>query len=424
MTQEQKFETLQLHAGQTVDPTGSRAVPIYQTTAYVFDNPEHAAGRFALTEPGHIYTRLNNPTTDVLEQRIAALEGGSAGLAVSSGMAAINYTIQALAQNGDHIVSTAHLYGGTHTLFSLTLPRSGITTTFVDTNDFAAVEAAIQENTKGIFIETVGNPDGNIEDIGELAAIADKHNIPLIVDATFSTPYLTRPIEHGATIVVHSATKFLGGHGTTMGGLIVESGKFNWANGKYPRISEPDASYHGLSFYDAVGPAAFVTYIRATQLRDTGSAISPFNSFLLIQGLETLSLRVERHVENAQAVAEFLEGHDKVEWVHYAGLESSPYYELKQKYSPKGAPSIFTFGVKGGYDAAVKFIEQLELFSLLANVGDSKSLVVHPASTTHAQLSPQEQLAAKVTPETIRLSIGTEHIDDIIGDIKQALEVI
>ena len=423
MSKEQKFETLQLHAGQSVDATGSRAVPIYQTTAYVFDSPEHAAGRFNLTEPGHIYTRLNNPTTDVLEQRIAALEGGSAGLAVSSGMSAIAYAIQALAQNGEHIVSTAHLYGGTHTLFQHTLPRFGITTTFVDTQNFAEVEAAIQENTKAIFVETVGNPDGNIEDIGALAAIADKYDIPLIVDATFSSPYLTRPIEHGATIVVHSATKIIGGHGTSMGGLIVESGKFNWANGKFPRLAEPDASYHGLSFYDAVGPAAFVTYIRATLLRDTGAAISPFNSFLLLQGIETLSLRVERHVENAERVAEFLESHETVEWVHYAGLESSPYYELKQKYSPKGAPAVFTFGVKGGYDAAVKFIERLELFSLIANVGDLKSLVVHPASTTHSQLSPEEQLAAKVTPETIRLSIGTEHIDDIIGDLKQALEV-
>ncbi|AXY26044.1 O-acetylhomoserine aminocarboxypropyltransferase [Suicoccus acidiformans] len=421
---EQKFETLQIHAGQTVDATGSRAVPIHLTTAYVFNDVDHAAGRFALTEPGHIYTRLNNPTTDVLEARIAALEGGTAAIATASGMAAINLTLLALARQGDHIVSSSYVYGGTDTLLRHTLPNQGITTTFVDTTDLANVRAAIQDNTKAIFVETVGNPDGNIEDIEGLAAIANEFNIPLVVDATFSTPYLTRPIEHNASIVVHSATKFIGGHGTAMGGLIVESGQFNWANGKYPQISEPNETYNGLSFYDAVGPAAFTTYIRATLMRDTGASLSPFNAFLLIQGLETLSLRVERHVENAKKVAEFLDQHDKVAWVKYSGLPSSPYHDLQTKYSPKGAPSIFTFGVKGGHDGAVRFINELELFSLLANVGDAKSLVVHPASTTHAQLTEEEQIAAGVNPETIRISIGLEHIDDILADLAKGLDAI
>lgn len=421
MTNHYKFDTLAVHAGQHLDETGARALPIHLTTAYVFNDTDHAAGRFGLTEPGPIYTRLGNPTTSALEERIAALEGGTAAVAVASGMAAITYAILALAQEGEHIVSSSYVYGGTHTLFSHTLPRYGIEATFVDTDHLENVKNALQENTRAIFVETIGNPDGNIEDLEALAKIADEHGIPLVVDATFSTPYLTRPIEHGATVVVHSGTKFIGGHGTAMGGLIIESGNFNWNNGKFPRLARPDESYHGLNFYEAVGGAAYTTYIRATLLRDTGASISPFNSWLLAQGLETLHLRLERHVENARKVAEYLSNHDKIEWVKYAGLEESPYYELQKKYTPKGPGSVFTFGVKGGFEGANKFINSLELFSLLANVGDAKSLVIHPASTTHAQLTEEEQANAGVRPETIRVSIGIEDVEDLLADLDQAL---
>ncbi|MBY8909327.1 O-acetylhomoserine aminocarboxypropyltransferase/cysteine synthase [Salinicoccus roseus] len=425
MTENHRFETKQLHAGQEVDPTtNSRALPIYQTTSYVFDDTKHAAELFGLQDVGNIYTRIMNPTTAALETRVAELEGGVAGLGVASGMAAITYAIQVIANAGDHIVSSASLYGGTHTLFTHTFKKFGIETSLVDAKDPENVSREIKGNTKAIFVETIGNPEGNVEDLEALAKIAEDNSIPLIVDNTFATPYLCRPIEHGAHVVVHSATKFLGGHGTSIGGVIVDGGNFNWDNGKFPGLTEPDASYHDLVFTDAFGPAAYAFKIRTTLLRDTGAALSPFNAFLLTQGIETLSLRMERHVENAKAVAEFLESHDKVEWVDYAGLESSEYHELQKKYLPKGASSIFTFGVKGGYEAGKTFIEALELFSLLANVGDAKSLVIHPASTTHSQLKEDEQLAGGVRPEMIRLSVGLEHVDDIIDDLKKGLDAI
>ncbi|MGV3274650.1 O-acetylhomoserine aminocarboxypropyltransferase/cysteine synthase family protein [Staphylococcus sp. 11261D007BR] len=420
-----QFETLQLHAGQAVDEqTNSRALPIYQTTSYTFDDTAHAADLFSLQEPGNIYTRLMNPTTTVLETRLAELEGGVAGVAVASGMAAITYAIQSVAQSGEHIVASETLYGGTHTLFTHTLPKYGIEVTLVNTKDVNDVKEAIQENTRGVFVETIGNPEGNVEDLESLAQITQEAGIPLIVDNTFATPYLCRPIEHGANIVVHSATKFIGGHGTTMGGVIIDGGNFNWQNGKFPALSEPDPSYHGIIFTEAFQEAALAFKIRTTLLRDTGAALSPFNAFLLTQGLETLSLRMERHVDNAEKVARYLEQHPLVTWVKYAGLESSDYYPLKERYLPKGAGSIFTFGVKGGYEAGRQWIENLELFSLLANVGDAKSLVIHPASTTHQQLTIEEQKAAGIEPETIRLSIGLEHIDDIINDLEKAFKAI
>ncbi|MGN5882530.1 MULTISPECIES: O-acetylhomoserine aminocarboxypropyltransferase/cysteine synthase family protein [Staphylococcus] len=426
MTNDFKFETLQLHAGQEVDQSShSRAVPIYQTTSFTFDDTQHAANLFGLKELGNIYSRLTNPTVAVFETRVAELEGGVAGIAVASGMAAITYAIQTVADAGDHIVASSTLYGGTHTLFAHTLPKFGIDVSIVDSKNFDEVKNAIKDNTKALYIETVGNPEGNVEDIEKLADIAHEAGIPLIVDNTFASPYLINPIKYGANIVVHSATKFIGGHGTSMGGVVVDGGNFDWTqNDKFPGLTEPDPSYHDLVFTEAFGPAALAFKIRTTLLRDTGAALSPFNAFLLLQGLETLSLRVERHVENAEKVAKFLEGHEKVEWVKYAGLPSSEYYDLKQKYLPKGASSIFTFGVKGGYEAGIKFIESLELFSLLANVGDAKSLVIHPASTTHAQLNEEDQLKAGITPETIRVSIGLEHIDDIINDLEKGLDAI
>lgn len=426
MTNDFKFETLQLHAGQEVDEAShSRAVPIYQTTSFTFDDTQHAANLFGLKELGNIYSRLTNPTVAVFETRVAELEGGVAGVAVASGMAAITYAIQTVADAGAHIVASSTLYGGTHTLFAHTLPKFGIDVSIVDSKNFDEVKNAIKENTKALYIETIGNPEGNVEDIEKLAEIAHEAGIPLIVDNTFASPYLIQPIKYGANIVVHSATKFIGGHGTSMGGVVVDGGNFDWTqNDKFPSLTEPDPSYHDLVFTEAFGPAALAFKVRTTLLRDTGAALSPFNAFLLLQGLETLSLRVERHVENAEKVAKFLENHDKVEWVKYAGLPSSEYYDLKEKYLPKGASSIFTFGVKGGYDAGIKFIESLELFSLLANVGDAKSLVIHPASTTHAQLNEEDQLKAGITPETIRVSIGLEHIDDIIADLEKGLDAI
>ncbi|UXV43517.1 O-acetylhomoserine aminocarboxypropyltransferase/cysteine synthase family protein [Staphylococcus simulans] len=426
MTNDFKFETLQLHAGQEVDEAShSRAVPIYQTTSFTFDDTQHAANLFGLKELGNIYSRLTNPTVAVFETRVTELEGGVAGVAVASGMAAITYAIQTVADAGDHIVASSTLYGGTHTLFAHTLPKFGIDVSIVDSKNFDEVKNAIKENTKALYIETIGNPEGNVEDIEKLAEIAHEAGIPLIVDNTFASPYLIQPIKYGANIVVHSATKFIGGHGTSMGGVVVDGGNFDWTqNDKFPSLTEPDPSYHNLVFTEAFGPAALAFKVRTTLLRDTGAALSPFNAFLLLQGLETLSLRVERHVENAEKVAKFLENHDKVEWVKYAGLPSSEYYDLKEKYLPKGASSIFTFGVKGGYDAGIKFIESLELFSLLANVGDAKSLVIHPASTTHAQLNEEDQLKAGITPETIRVSIGLEHIDDIIVDLEKGLDAI
>ncbi|RIL93031.1 O-acetylhomoserine aminocarboxypropyltransferase/cysteine synthase [Staphylococcus equorum] len=425
MTQDYRFETLQLHAGQEVDQTtNSRAVPIYQTTSYNFNDTEHAAQLFGLEELGNIYTRLMNPTTAVLEARVAELEGGVAGVAVASGMAAITYAIQSVAQSGDHILACETLYGGTHTLFTHTLSKFGIDVTLIDTRDPQNVAKAIQENTKALFIETIGNPEGNVEDIEALVKVTKAHGIPLIVDNTFATPYLLRPIAYGANIVVHSATKFIGGHGTTMGGVIVDAGNFDWTNGKFPGLSEPDPSYHGIVFSEKFGDAALAFKIRTTLLRDTGAALSPFNAFQLTQGLETLSLRMERHVENAEKVAHYLSKHPKVAWVKYAGLPSSRYYDLKNKYLPRGASSVFTVGVKGGYEAGKQFIEALDLFSLLANVGDAKSLVIHPASTTHQQLTEDEQLAAGIAPETIRLSIGLEHIDDIIDDLAKGFAAI
>ena len=416
-----RFETLQLHVGQEqADPaTDSRAVPIYQTTSYVFHNSKHAADRFGLADPGNIYGRLTNSTQDVLEKRLAALEGGSAALALASGAAAISYTIQALAANGGHIVAQKTIYGGTFNLLSHTLPQYGIQTTFVDIHNLEEAEAAITDKTRAVFLETLGNPNSDIPDIDAVAELAHRHGLPLVIDNTFGTPYLIRPIEHGADIVVHSATKFIGGHGTTLGGIIVESGKFDWkAGGKYPNIAAPNPSYHGVSFYDAVGPAAFVTYIRAILLRDTGAAISPFNAFLLLQGVETLSLRLERHAENTKKVVEFLTGHPQVESVSHPSLPDHPDHALYQKYFPNGGASIFTFDIKGGQDEAWRFIDNLKIFSLLANVADVKSLVIHPASTTHSQLSEEELLDQGIRPSTIRLSIGTEHIDDIIADLE------
>ena len=422
-----KFETLQLHVGQEqADPaTDSRAVPIYQTTSYVFHNSKHAADRFGLADAGNIYGRLTNSTQDVLEKRVAALEGGSAALAVASGVAAISYTIEALAANGGHIVAQKTIYGGSYNLLSHTLPQYGVTTTFVDAHNLAEVEGAIKENTRAIYLETLGNPNSDIPDIDEISAIAHKHGLPVVVDNTFGTPYLIRPFEHGADIVVHSATKFLGGHGTTLGGIIVESGKFNYkVSGNYPQIAAPNPSYHGVSFYDVVGPAAFVTYIRAILLRDTGASISPFNAFLLLQGIETLSLRLERHAENTKKVVEFLSKHPKVEKVNHPSLADHPDHALYQKYFPNGGASIFTFNIKGGRDEAWKFIDNLKIFSLLANVADVKSLVIHPASTTHSQLSDAELADQGIAQNTIRLSIGTEHIDDIIADLEAGFAAI
>lgn len=421
-----KFETLQLHVGQeSPDPaTDARAVPIYQTTSYVFRNSDHAQARFGLADAGNIYGRLTNSTQDVFEQRLAALEGGVAGLATASGAAAISYVFQALASAGDHIVAAKTIYGGTYNYLAHTFPHNGVTTTFVDPDDVQNFEDAIQDNTKAIFIETLGNPNSNIIDIKAVAEIAHKHNIPLVVDDTFTTPYLLRPIELGADIIASSATKFIGGHGTTLGGIIVDSGKFDWkASGKFPQIADPNPSYHGISFVDAVGPAAFVTYIRAIILRDTGATISPFNAFLLLQGTETLSLRVERHVENAKKVIEYLNNHPLVEKVNHPSLDPK-YQTLYNEYFPNGAGSIFTFEIKGGEAEAKKFIDSLQIFSILANVADVKSLVIHPATTTHSQLSSEELAEQNIKPNTIRLSIGTEHIDDILADLAQAFEQI
>ena len=424
---EYRFETLQLHVGQEqADPaTDSRAVPIYQTTSYVFHNSRHAADRFGLADPGNIYGRLTNSTQEVLEKRLAALEGGSAALAVASGAAAIAYTIEALAANGGHIVAQKTIYGGSFNLLSHTLPQYGIETTFVDAHNLEEVEGAVRENTRAVYLETLGNPNSDIPDIDAIAEIAHRHGLALVVDNTFGTPYLIRPIEHGADIVVHSATKFIGGHGTTLGGIIVEAGKFNWKeSGKFPGIADPNPSYHGVSFYDAVGPAAFVTYIRAILLRDTGAAISPFNAFLLLQGVETLSLRLERHAQNTKKVVEYLSRHPQVEKVNHPSLPDHPDHALYGKYFPEGGASIFTFEIRGGQEEAWKFIDNLTIFSLLANVADVKSLVIHPASTTHSQLSPEELLDQGIKPNTIRLSIGTEHIDDIIADLEKGFAAV
>ena len=421
------FETLQLHVGQEQpDPaTDARAVPIYQTTSYVFRNSAHAAARFGLQDAGNIYGRLTNSTQDVLEKRIAALEGGVAALATASGAAAITYTIQALAQAGDHIVAQKTIYGGSFNLLAHTLPAFGVTTTFVNAHDLSEVENAIQPNTKAIYLETLGNPNSDIPDIDAIAEIAHKHGLPVVVDNTFGTPYLIRPIEHGADIVVHSATKFIGGHGTTLGGIIVDSGKFDWkASGKYAPIAEPNPSYHGVSFVDAAGPAAFVTYVRAILLRDTGAAISPFNAFLLLQGVETLSLRLDRHAENTKKVVEYLVHHPKVEHVNHPSLPDHPDHALYEKYFPNGGASIFTFEIKGGQKEAHAFIDHLEIFSLLANVADVKSLVIHPATTTHSQLTSEELADQGIKPNTIRLSIGTEHIDDIIADLEKGFAAV
>ncbi|HCK23506.1 MAG: O-acetylhomoserine aminocarboxypropyltransferase/cysteine synthase family protein [Bacteroides graminisolvens] len=423
-TKKLHFETLQLHVGQeNPDPaTDARAVPIYQTTSYVFRNSAHAAARFSLQDAGNIYGRLTNSTQGVFEARIAALEGGIAGLALASGAAAITYSLQNVARAGDHIVSANTIYGGTYNLLAHTLPQYGVTTTFVDPSDLSNFEKAIQPNTKAVFIESLGNPNSNIIDIAAVADIAHKHGIPLIVDNTFGTPYLIRPIEYGADIVVHSATKFIGGHGTSLGGIIVDSGKFDWvASGKFPQFTEPEASYHGVRFVDAAGPAAYIIRIRAVLLRDTGAAISPFNAFILLQGVETLSLRVERHVSNALKVVEYLKKHPKVAAVNHPALPDHPDHGLYKQYFPQGAGSIFTFEVKGGAAEAQAFIDRLQIFSLLANVADVKSLVIHPASTTHSQLSEKELAEQGIKPGTVRLSIGTEHIDDIIDDLEQAL---
>ena len=422
-----KFETLQLHVGQeSADPaTDARAVPIYQTTSYVFHNSKHAADRFGLADAGNIYGRLTNSTQDVLEKRLAALEGGSAALALASGAAAITYTIEALAANGGHIVAQKTIYGGSYNLLAHTLPQYGISTSFVDAHNLAEIEGAIKENTRAIYLETLGNPNSDIPDLDAIAAIAHKHGLPVVVDNTFGTPYLIRPFEHGADIVVHSATKFIGGHGTTLGGIIVESGKFNWkASGNYPQIAAPTPSYHGVSFYDSVGHAAFVTYIRAILLRDTGATISPFNAFLLLQGVETLSLCLDRHAENTKKVVEFLSKHPKVEKVNHPSLANHPDHALYQKYFPHGGASIFTFNIKGGREEAWKFIDNLKIFSLLANVADVKSLVIHPASTTHSQLNDKELADQGIAQNTIRLSIGTEHIDDIIADLENGFAAI
>ena len=424
---EYKFETKQLHVGQeNPDPaTDARAVPIYATTSYVFKNSAHAAARFGLADAGNIYGRLTNSTQDVFEKRIASLEGGVAALALASGAAAITYTLQSLAQNGGHIVAQKTIYGGSYNLLAHTLPNFGITSTFVNIHDLNEVEEAIQDNTRAIYIETLGNPNSDIPDIDALAELAHKHGLPLVVDNTFGTPYLIRPIEHGADIVVHSATKFIGGHGTTLGGVIVDSGKFDWeASGNYPAISSPNPSYHGVSFTKAVGPAAFVTYVRAILLRDTGATISPFAAFLLLQGVETLSLRLERHAENTKKVVEFLKNHPQVEKVNHPSLPEHPDNTLYQKYFPNGGGSIFTFEIKGGQEEAHKFIDNLKIFSLLANVADAKSLVIHPATTTHSQLTEEELADQGIKPNTIRLSIGTEHIDDIIADLQNGFKVI
>ena len=423
-----RFETLQLHVGQEqADPiTDSRAVPIYQTTSYVFHNAAHAQARFGLADPGNIYGRLTNSTQDVLEKRVAALEGGVAALAVASGAAAITYTIQALAQKGDHIVAQKTIYGGSYNLLAHTLKQFGIDTSFVNIHDLDEVEAAIKDNTKALYIETLGNPNSDIPDIDALADLAHKYNIPLVIDNTFGTPYLIKPIEHGADIVVHSATKFLGGHGTTLGGVIVDSGKFDWKKNadKYAPIAKANPSYHGISFADAVGPAAFVTYIRAILLRDEGATLSPFNAFLLLQGVETLSLRLDRHVENTKKVVEYLSNHPLVEKVNHPSLKDHPDHDLYQKYFPNGGASIFTFNIKGGQEESFKFIDNLKIFSLLANVADVKSLVIHPATTTHSQLSEEELRDQDIYPNTIRLSIGTEHIDDIIEDLENGFNAI
>ena len=422
-----RFETLQLHVGQEqADPaTDARAVPIYQTTSYVFRNSQHAADRFGLRDAGNIYGRLTNSTQGVFEDRVAALEGGVAGLAVASGAAAITYALQNIVQAGGHIVAADNLYGGSYNLITHTLATQGITNTIINVNDLEALDAAIQPNTKVVYAETFGNPNSDVLDLEGVAAVAHKHGIPFIVDNTFGTPYLIRPLEHGADIVVHSATKFLGGHGSSLGGVIVDGGKFDWKqNDKFPTLAKPDPSYHGIVFADAVGAAAYVTRIRAVILRDTGAAISPFNAFILLQGVETLSLRVERHVENALKVVDFLAKHPKVAAVHHPALESHPDHALYKKYYPNGAASIFTFEIKGGQEEAWKFIDSLQIFSLLANVADVKSLVIHPYTTTHSQLSPEELAEQHITPSTVRLSIGTEHIDDIIDDLAQALDKI
>lgn len=422
-----RFETLQLHVGQEhPDPaTDSRAVPIYQTTSYVFRNSQHAADRFGLADAGNIYGRLTNSTQDVFEKRIAALEGGSAALALASGAAAIAYTIEALAANGGHIVAQKTIYGGSYNLLAHTLTQYGITTTFVDAHNLEEVKAAIQDDTRAVYLETLGNPNADIPDIDAIAELAHAAGLPVVVDNTFGTPYLFRPFEHGADIVVHSATKFIGGHGTTLGGIIVESGRFDWkTSGKYGNIADPNPSYHGVSFYDAAGPAAFVTYIRAILLRDTGAAISPFNAFLLLQGTETLSLRLDRHAENTRKVVEFLRNHPKVARVNHPSLEEHPNHELYEKYFPNGGASIFTFEIRGGKEEAWKFIDNLEIFSLLANVADVKSLVIHPASTTHSQLTDEELADQGIKQSTIRLSIGTEHIDDIIADLEKGFAAI
>ena len=427
MSKKYRFETQQVHVGQEApdSATDARAVPIYATTSYVFKDSAQAAGRFGLTEGGNIYTRLMNPTSDVFEKRIAALEGGAATLATASGSAAITYAVQNIAVAGDHIVSSSNLYGGTYNLFANTLPEQGLTTTFVDPSDPQNFESAIKENTKLLYAETLGNPNSDVIDLKAIADIAHKHGIPLIVDNTFATPYLLRPIEYGADVVVHSATKFIGGHGTVMGGVVVDSGKFDWAaNDKFPGLSKPNPSYHGVVFTEACGNLAYIMKLRTTLMRDQGATISPFNSFLLLQGLETLSLRVERHVENALKVVEFLKNHPKVKKVNHPSLETGRQKELYDSYFPNGAGSIFTFEIDGGADDAKKFTESLELFSLLANVADVKSLVIHPASTTHSQLSEEELLSCGITPSTVRLSIGTEHIDDIIDDLKSGFEKI
>lgn len=424
---EYKFETLQLHVGQEEadSATDSRAVPIYQTTSYVFHNSEHAEARFGLADSGNIYGRLTNSTQDVLEKRVAALEGGVAALAVASGAAAITYTIEALARGGDHIVAQKTIYGGSYNLLAHTLVPYGVETSFVDVHNLEEVENAIRENTKAIYLETLGNPNSDIPDIDAIAEIAHRHGLPLVIDNTFGTPYLIRPIEHGADIVVHSATKFLGGHGTTLGGIIVDSGKFDWkASKKYPQIAEANPSYHGVSFADAAGEAAFVTYIRAILLRDTGAAISPFNAFLLLQGIETLSLRIERHAENTKKVVQFLASHPQVEKVNHPSVENHPQHELYKKYFPNGGASIFTFEIKGGKEEAWKFIDSLKIFSLLANVADVKSLVIHPATTTHSQLTDEELIEQGIKQNTIRLSIGTEHIDDIIDDLENGFNAV
>ena len=427
MAKKLHFETLQLHVGQEqADPaTDSRAVPIYQTTSYVFHNSQHAADRFGLRDAGNIYGRLTNSTQDVLEKRIAALEGGVAALAVASGAAAITYTIQALAQAGDHIVSQKTIYGGSYNLLAHTLKQFGVETAFVDAHNLEEVEKAIKPNTKAIYLETLGNPNSDIPDIDKIAEIAHKHGLPVVIDNTFGTPYFIRPFEHEADIVVHSATKFIGGHGTTLGGIIVDSGNFDWKkSGKYPNIAAPNPSYHGVSFADAVGPAAFVTYVRAILLRDQGAAISPFNAFLLLQGIETLSLRLDRHAENTKKVVEFLQNHPKVAKVNHPSLPDHPDHALYEKYFPNGGASIFTFEIKGGKEAAWKFIDNLKIFSLLANVADVKSLVIHPATTTHSQLSDEELADQGISQSTIRLSIGTEHYEDIIDDLQNAFDSI